>query len=488
MKRLTYILSILVAGALSSSCHGDLNVSQPSEYTSLNVWQESTMMSEVYGAYTTFRSATASNMAFWSEYRSGLYDQGLIDDTSIMHLKDNIIMKSNTGTNWADLYKTINLANLAIKHAGQIQFSNENTKNTVLANSLYLRAWCYFIIARVWGDAPLLTEGFESDDPESMFPSRTPVAQLYAQIEKDLEDAAKYVTGATVSHYTTNKEAIAMLTADYDLWMAGRESKTEYFKKAETALQTVLGSSTYKLQSDFSKVFGVANENNAEIISSLDYNTLEFTGGAPSLYLCVLQYVTDPKKIENPLQVGSHNQYVTPTKEYEAFLKSVPAGVTSDKRLPVTFKECDDTDIYWRWFAKFTGTWANETRTFDSDMILYRVGEAYLMMAEALNGQNKPSAAVGYINQLVKRAYGMDSAYSTSLTQAQVTDVIIDEYLKEFACENKSFFTIVRNGKAFTRIPSLVGRQSEQNILYIPVADACMNTNSNITQTPGLDK
>ena len=70
----------------------------------------------------------------------------------------------------------------------------------------------------------------------------------------------------------------------------------------------------------------------------------------------------------------------------------------------------------------------------------------------------------------------------------KVTDVIIDEYLKEFACENKSFFTIVRNGKAFTRIPSLVGRENEQNILYIPVADACLNTNSNITQTPGLDK
>lgn len=488
MKRLAYILPILVAGLFASSCHADLNVSQPSEYTSLNVWQESTMMSEVYGAYTSFRSATASNMAFWSEYRSGLYDQGLIDDTSIMHLKDNIIMKSNTGTNWADLYKTINLVNLAIKHAGAIEFTNQNTKNTVLANALYLRAWCYFIIARAWGNAPLLTQGFEADEPDQMFPSRDPVAKIYEQIEADLTEAAKVVTGATVSHYTTNKEAIAMLTADFDLWMAGKEGKTEYFKKAETALQTVLGSSTYKLQSDFAKVFGVANENNAEIISSLDYNQLEFTGGAPSLYLCVLQYVTDPKKIENPLQVGSHNQYVTPTKEYEAFLKSNPAGVQADARLATTFKECDDTDIYWRWFAKFTGTWANETRTFDSDMILYRVAEAYLMMAEALNGQNQSAAAVGYINQLVKRAYGTASAYPTSLSKDQVTDVIIDEYLKEFACENKSFFTIVRNGKAFTRIPSLVGRSGEQNILYIPVADACMNSNPNIEQTPGLNK
>ena len=95
MKKLTYIISTIIVGISMSSCIGDLNVVQPSEYTSLNVWQESTMMSEIYGAYTTFRSATASNMAFWGEYRSGLYDQGLIDDTSIMHLKDNIIMKSN---------------------------------------------------------------------------------------------------------------------------------------------------------------------------------------------------------------------------------------------------------------------------------------------------------------------------------------------------------------------------------------------------------
>ena len=488
MKKIAYILTVFAAGLTLTGCHDDLNVIQPSQYTSLNVWQESTMMSEIYGAYTRFRSATASNMAMWAEYRSGLYDQGLIDDTSIMHYKDNIIMKSNTGTNWADLYATINLVNLAINHANQIEFSNVTTKNTVLANAYYLRAWCYFIIARSWGDAPLLTEGFESDEPEKMFPSRTPVAQLYAQIESDLNEAAAVVGGATTNHYTTNKEAVAMLTADFGLWMAGREGKSEYYGKAETALNTVLNSSTYKLQADFAKVFGVANENNPEIISSLNYNQLEFTGGAPSLYLCVYQYVTNLDKIENPIQVGSHNQYVTPTPEYEAFLKSVPEGVEKDARLDVTFKEFDDTDIYWRWFAKFTGTWANDTRTFDSDMILYRVAEAYLMMAEAKNGQGQPSAAVGYINQLVKRAYGKADTYPTSLTKEQVTDVIIDEYLKEFACENKSFFTIVRNGKAFTRIWSLVGRSGEQNILYIPVADACMNSNPNITQTPGLDK
>ena len=488
MKKLTYIISTIIVGISMSSCIGDLNVVQPSEYTSLNVWQESTMMSEIYGAYTTFRSATASNMAFWGEYRSGLYDQGLIDDTSIMHLKDNIIMKSNTGTNWVDLYTTINLVNLAAKYANKIEFTNETTKNTVLVNAYYLRAWCYFIIARVWGDAPLLTEGYESDDPITMFPSRAPVAQIYAQIESDLNAAAAIVDKAQTDHYTTNKEAIAMLTADYDLWMAGREGKKDYYLKAENALKTVLNSDKYKLQSDFSKVFGVANENNPEIISSINYNQLEFTGGAPSLYLCVYQYVTDLSKIENPIQVGSHNQYVTPTKEYEAFLKSTPQGIKEDKRLNVTFKEYDDTDIYWRWFAKFPGTWANETRTFDSDMILYRVAEAYLMMAEALNGQDKTVEAIGYINSLVKRAYDTDNAYPRSLSKDKVTDVIIDEYLKEFACENKSFFTIVRNGKAFTRIPSLVGRENEQNILYIPVADACLNTNSNITQTPGLDK
>ena len=270
--------------------------------------------------------------------------------------------------------------------------------------------------------------------------------------------------------------------------MAGREGKSEYYAKAETALNTVLNSGTYKLQNDFAKVFGVANENNAEIISSIDYNVLEFTGGAPNLYLCVLQYVTNPALIENPLQVGSHNQYVTPTKEYEAFLKSVPAGIEKDARLAVTFKECDDTDIYWRWFAKFTGTWANDTRTFDSDMILYRVAEAYLMMAEARNGQNDQAGAISWINKLVKRAYGTDTAYSGSYSKDQVTEIIIDEYLKEFACENKSWFTIVRNGKAFTRVWSLVGRSGEKNILYIPVAQDALNTNANIKQTEGLDK
>lgn len=445
------------------------------------------MMTEIYGAYSYFRSISSDNMAYWGEYRSGFYDQGLIENISISHLRDNLIMKSNTGTDWSGLYTTINLANLAIKHANSIDFKNSLIKNTVLANAYYLRATCYFIISKVWGDAPLLTDGFEEDDPDKMYPNRSPVADIYALIESDLKAAAEAVGGATTSHYTTNKEAIAMLSADYFLWMAGREKKTEYYAKAEQALNIVLSSSTFKLQNNFANVFGVANENNPEIISSIDYNELEFTGGAPSLVLCAIQFVTNKDLIENPIQVGSHTQYVAPTTEYEALLKSVPAGVKSDTRLGVTFKECQDAEMHWRWFAKFPGTWRNDTRIFDSDMILYRVAEAYLMMAEAKNGQNKNAEAVAYINQMVSRAYGTTSAYPTSMSKDQITDIIIDEYLKEFANENKSFFSIVRNGKAFSRIFSLVGRENEQNILYIPVSASCLNTNSNITQTPGLD-
>ena len=50
---------LLISGvSFFTSCHGDLNVIQPSQFTSLSMWtEESDATSAVNGAYTQFRSA-----------------------------------------------------------------------------------------------------------------------------------------------------------------------------------------------------------------------------------------------------------------------------------------------------------------------------------------------------------------------------------------------------------------------------------------------
>jgi len=119
---------------------------------------------------------------------------------------------------------------------------------------------------------------------------------------------------------------------------------------------------------------------------------------------------------------------------------------------------------------------------------VYRLAEAILFKAEILNAQGSTAEAVSYLNQIAERAYGISDYYSTALSQAELDDAILDERLIEFGVEGKSWFDMIRFGKAFERISSLTGRENEYqgNILLFPIDPESITTNPSITQTPGF--
>ena len=164
--------------------------------------------------------------------------------------------------------------------------------------------------------------------------------------------------------------------------------------------------------------------------------------------------------------------------------KSDPA----DSRKDVSFGVCQDGSTRWRWINKYKGEWINETRYFSSDIIMYRFAEAILMKAEIENALGNSPAAQVELLKIEKRAYGTQTRYVGAMSKDAIDNAIIDETLKEFVGEAKSWWTIVRFGQAFTRIASLQGRENEKNILLWPVSSSCINTNPNIEQTEGYDK
>ncbi|MCO7112569.1 RagB/SusD family nutrient uptake outer membrane protein [Bacteroides uniformis] len=61
---------------------------------------------------------------------------------------------------------------------------------------------------------------------------------------------------------------------------------------------------------------------------------------------------------------------------------------------------------------KFKGSFANDTRSFDSDVPVYRLAEAYLLKAEVENALGNTDAALQNLNVVAKRAYGVDNYYT----------------------------------------------------------------------------
>lgn len=483
--KLKAIISLLIIVFCFSSCHGDLNVIQKSEVSANSMWQtESDATSAMYGLHNKFRSTFSTGYMYWGEYRTGLWGDGMTTQTARDQVYQNQLGPDHSYANWGDIYTTINIANLILKYTPGITFNNEDTKNTVLANAYYVRAFCYYWIGRIWGDAPLLLDGFESDKQDGLFPVREAADKVFQQVGDDIESALTLMPATVKDRNLASPGAINMLKTDYNLWMYKvRNGGQPALESASTAVSAVLNNSNYALEPKYANIF--KNELGSEIIFAWSYIQDEYTGGYPEDYLVPSQYVSSAA-IENPVKVGSHQQWCFYTDEYKTLLSEN----ANDQRTIVSFETYYDEPkkATFQWINKFAGQWSNGTRIFDADIIVYRYADALLFDAEIRNAKNDIPGAVASLNKIAGRAYGVQDYYPKTMTSVQLNEAILNERLKEFAAEGKLWWDYIRMGVAFQKAPYLIGRESEVNILLWPVSATSINKNPNIIQTPGYDK
>jgi hypothetical protein len=84
------------------------------------------------------------------------------------------------------MYIDINTANGVLEY-GSVADLPAATKIQVLAQAKFLRAFCYFNLVTTFGDVPMRTTFNTS---ASAADSRTPQAEVYAQIIKDLKESS----------------------------------------------------------------------------------------------------------------------------------------------------------------------------------------------------------------------------------------------------------------------------------------------------------
>ncbi|MBD0350933.1 MAG: RagB/SusD family nutrient uptake outer membrane protein, partial [Flavisolibacter sp.] len=119
------------------------------------------------------------------------------------------------------------------------------------------------------------------------------------------------------------------------------------------------------------------------------------------------------------------------------------------------------------------------------DIILMRLGETYLLLAEAQFKQNKLAQAAESLNAIRRRAN------ATPVSAAQVTmDFILDERVRELIGEENRRMTLMRTGTLVERATRLNGDKingiSTKNLLLpIPRSEIDLNKDAPLEQNPG---
>jgi hypothetical protein len=119
------------------------------------------------------------------------------------------------------------------------------------------------------------------------------------------------------------------------------------------------------------------------------------------------------------------------------------------------------------------------------DLTMMRLGETYLLLAEAQFKQGNTAGAATSINVLRTRAK------AAQVTASQIDlNFILDERVRELIGEEQRRLTLVRTGTLVERATrlngvSITGLTTQKALLPIPQSTIDLNTNGNLTQNPG---
>ncbi|MGC1631228.1 MAG: RagB/SusD family nutrient uptake outer membrane protein, partial [Gelidibacter sp.] len=316
---------------------------------------------------------------------------------------------------------------------------------------------------------------------------RTPKAEVYAQLEKDLKTAIESLPWVQAQNGRATKGAALALLGKIYLYQ-------DKYPEAAATLDQVITSGQYQLVPDFGKIFLNSNENNEESVFEVQYFGGE--GASFNCFQCVEGNIAvgfmGPRFLNgnfspytsgfsfNPPTAELFNAFSSDDARRNASILDMEAFVA--ERPDVTFS-LGNTDDYTGYYNKKYIPYAEANLpdvnlTHSNNYRAIRYSDVLLMAAEAYNrGSIDDAKARTYIN-LVRDRAGLDDVTSSG---SSLTQDIFKERRLELAGEGHRFFDQVRTGQ----ISTIQGFKTGKNELFpIPRIEIELAGNR-WTQNPG---
>jgi hypothetical protein len=381
-------------------------------------------------------------------------------------------------TTW---YKAIGNCNLLLAKIENFTFASESNKKRVMAETYSLRAYLYFSLIRIIGDAPLMLDAITDENVPQL--PRSKSTDVMKQIIADLDQAIALFPEKTIpGKYRFSYVAAQALKADAKLWSAKvLAGGANDFNDAIAALAEVEKTAGLTLRTDFKEV--TTSRANSEIIIAAYFNRDESYN---NYAINALPYETGIAGATNKDSIPFCFTTSNGQGAYQISPKSKALFASNDKRIPFTWvTERQGATQKISWITKLPGNKYADDRVPDNDIIMYRLGDVFLMAAEAYAAISNTTKAIEYLNKTRVRA-GIGN-YAGATDKVSVEKEILDERGRELFFENKRWYDLVRFHKGgtidvYTYVPNLVGKTTP---LFWPLAANVLANNGQLLQTDG---
>lgn len=368
---------------------------------------------------------------------------------------------------WYYPYRTIRGVNNVIAYAST--FTDEEMPDKVKnakGQALTIRAMAHFDLVKVYGmpytkdngaspGVPIVTERL--DEKEKL--SRNTVAEVYAQIIKDLEEGARYI-GKTKDNSAINWYGNQLLLARAYLYMNNNAKALEV---ATELIEAADKDKNYGLVSHDNFTAMWKDESNSEFLFVLINNADE---------------ISDSKEFIGYLTHRSGYDDLSLSSDYMDLLDQDPDDVRHTIIEKYRPKE-------YRWYIQ---KYNNPDYKYSHIPVL-RLAEAYLIASEAAVKIGDNINALKYLNAIVERANPEKKVEGTVTLER-----VLEERRKELVGEGHRMFDAMRNNQTIER----KGASHNSNALkpetrkydwnyykiILPIPRQEMNTNPNMKQNP----
>lgn len=493
MKPIKYILSGILFCATLTSCDGFLDRTPwDSIDTSESLKEAGDAIAIINGAYQPLQWAKLYNMRIWSldivAGNSIVGAGGGKDGIETIDLSNFITTTDNAGV--LDIYRGpapgILRCNFALKNIPEMNIE-EKLKNRCLGEAYFLRAHYHFLLVRLFGGVPLITEPQTVEDELNR--ERASKEAVYKLIINDLKEAIRLLPEKS-SYKTadlgraTKGAALATLAKVY---VTLGENYEEIISLCDQV--KALG---YSLNVNYSDNFNPEKKNGPESLFEVQYyGKTNYDFWSNENQASWLSAFTGPR---NSGMVAGGYGWNQPTPE---FVSQYEEGDVR-KEKTILYLGCPPFDGY-QYQSSYSTTGYNlrkflvqksislDFNTSPANFVVLRYADVLLMKAEALNELGQTTAAEEPLYEVRKRAGLTDRSTIEGLNREEMRECIIKERRIELAFEGDRWFDLIRlkDGYGLKFLHSIGKVNASEKHLLFPIPLKEMEANSNLKQNPG---